>query len=125
MNYSQGSLAIRGGSGSGPLHHVDDDMSSTKEALRRHQLYADSEDERRDPPWWDARHWGKKGWIMVGIALAVIVAIAVPVGITVDRARNRYPNYAKLNYTLAETCACAHLPRRLEEMACVVGARLY
>jgi len=106
MNYSQGSLAIRGGTGSGSPAH-DDDVSSTKEALRRQQLYADSDDGYRGPPWWDARHWGRKGWICVAVAVAVVIAIAVPVGVTVDRARNRYPNYAKLNYTLTETCGSA------------------
>ena len=113
MNYSQGSLAIRGGTGSGSPH--DDDYSSTKEAMRRRQLYAESEEEFRGWPWWDARHWSKKVWIFVGIAVAIIIAIAVPVGVTVDRARNRYPNYVKLNYTLTETCKWP--PRELIECA--------
>ena len=104
MNYSQGSLAIRGGTGSGSGH---DDVSSTKEALRARGFYADSVEYHHEPRWWEVKHWGKKVWIGIGVAVAIIIAIAVPVGITVDRARNRYPNYTKLNYTLAETCEWA------------------
>lgn len=46
-----------------------------------------------------------KRWLIVGGAatLTLIIIIAVAVGVTNEQKRNAYPNYSKLNYTLADT----------------------
>ncbi|KAI1419101.1 concanavalin A-like lectin/glucanase domain-containing protein [Xylaria sp. FL1777] len=52
-------------------------------------------------PWWKPRYWRTRTWAIVGVAIAVIliIVIAVPVKVTEN---NRYPNYSKLDYTLAD-----------------------
>jgi len=53
--------------------------------------------------WWNVKHWGKKGWlILVGVVAVIIVIIAVAV--TQVAKANRYPDYSKLTYSLAENC---------------------
>ncbi|KAL1876596.1 hypothetical protein VTK73DRAFT_9260 [Phialemonium thermophilum] len=53
-----------------------------------------------DRPW----HSRKRVWAGVAAAIAVIIVIVVPVGVTVHN-NNRYPDYKKLTYSLADTYA--------------------
>lgn len=56
-------------------------------------------------PWWNAKHWGKKGWLITaGVVAAIIIIVAVSV--TETEKANAYPDYSKLTYTLAENCMC-------------------
>ncbi|OAA66978.1 beta-glucanase [Niveomyces insectorum RCEF 264] len=58
-------------------------------------------------PWWNPAYWAKRTWIIVGVALVVVLAIVIPVGVVVSRNNshsNAYPDYGPLNYTLKDTC---------------------
>ncbi|KAI0540156.1 concanavalin A-like lectin/glucanase domain-containing protein [Xylaria digitata] len=52
-------------------------------------------------PWWKPKYWRKRTWAIVGVIIAVIIVIVVVVPVKVAEA-NRYPNYSKLNYALAD-----------------------
>ncbi|KAI0398313.1 glycoside hydrolase family 16 protein [Xylariaceae sp. FL0594] len=54
-----------------------------------------------DEPWYKPRYWRKRTWAGVIFALAAIIVIVVVVPVKVTQA-NRYPNYSKLNYTVAD-----------------------
>ncbi|KAK3939545.1 putative glycosidase [Diplogelasinospora grovesii] len=55
-------------------------------------------------PWYDVRGWARWVWaVVVGLIIAIIVAIVVAVVVTNNQKANRYPDYSKLNYTLADT----------------------
>ncbi|KAI0405297.1 concanavalin A-like lectin/glucanase domain-containing protein [Xylaria palmicola] len=54
-----------------------------------------------DAPWWNPRYWRKRTWAIVGVLVAVILVIVIVVPVKVTEA-NRYPNYSKLNYALAD-----------------------
>lgn len=54
-----------------------------------------------EQPWWKPRYWRKRTWAIVGVVAAVILIIIIVVPIKVAQA-NRYPNYAKLDYTLVD-----------------------
>lgn len=68
--------------------------------------YKVDRDDTLGHPWWNAKHWGKKGWfITLGVVTAIIIIIAVA---AVEAAKaNRYPIYSKLTYSLAENCMCS------------------
>ncbi|KAI0470964.1 glycoside hydrolase family 16 protein [Xylariaceae sp. FL0804] len=46
--------------------------------------------------------WGKKTWAIVAAVVAVVLVIVIVVPVEVAKA-NRYPDYSKLNYSLADT----------------------
>lgn len=69
----------------------------TSHASRRGMNYA------RDEPWWKPRYWGKKTWAIVAAVVAVILIIVIVVPVKLSQA-NRYPNYSRLNYALADEC---------------------
>lgn len=53
--------------------------------------------------WWNMKHWGKKGWlILAGVVIIIVIIIAVAV--TQVNKANAYPEYTKLTYSLAENC---------------------
>ncbi|KAI0977189.1 concanavalin A-like lectin/glucanase domain-containing protein [Xylaria arbuscula] len=52
-------------------------------------------------PWWRASHWRKRTWAIVGLVAAIILIIVIVVPVKVTEA-NRYPNYSKLDYSLAD-----------------------
>ncbi|KAK6951819.1 hypothetical protein Daesc_006344 [Daldinia eschscholtzii] len=52
-------------------------------------------------PWWNPRSWSKKTWAIVVAAAIIILIIVIVVPVEVTKA-NRYPNYTKLNYALAD-----------------------
>ncbi|KAJ2970491.1 hypothetical protein NUW58_g9679 [Xylaria curta] len=52
-------------------------------------------------PWWKPKYWRKRTWAIVGVIVAIIIVIVVVVPVKVAEA-NRYPNYSKLNYALAD-----------------------
>lgn len=55
-------------------------------------------------PWWDARHWTKKTWMIVGGTVGVALVVIIPVAVVEARKSSAYPNYSQVNYTLADTC---------------------
>ncbi|KAH8166553.1 hypothetical protein CIB48_g1705 [Xylaria polymorpha] len=57
--------------------------------------YADTQ------PWWKPRFWRKRTWVIVGVIFAIILIIVIVVPVKVTEA-NRYPNYSKLDYALAD-----------------------
>lgn len=58
-------------------------------------------DDTLSHPWWNAKHWGKKGWFTTaGVVAAIIIIVAVAA--TEAAKANRYPTYSKLTYSLAE-----------------------
>ncbi|KAE8449632.1 hypothetical protein EG329_007962 [Mollisiaceae sp. DMI_Dod_QoI] len=59
-------------------------------------------DDTLNHPWYNAKHWGKKAWLIVSGIIAVIIIIVVVVAVEVSKA-NRYPDYSALSYTLSET----------------------
>lgn len=59
--------------------------------------YADTQ------PWWKPRFWRKRTWVIVGVIFAIILIIVIVVPVKVTEA-NRYPNYSKLDYALADEC---------------------
>ncbi|KAF3064058.1 putative glycosidase C21B10.07 [Daldinia childiae] len=52
-------------------------------------------------PWWNPKSWRKRTWAIVVIAFIIIIIVAVVTPVEVAKA-NRYPNYTKLNYALAD-----------------------
>ena len=56
------------------------------------------------PRWYDVKRWGKKIWIAVAAIIAIIIIIIV-VGAVEGVEKNRYPDYSKLSYSLADTCS--------------------
>lgn len=57
-------------------------------------------------PWWNPRYWRKRVWAGVAALIAIIIIIAVAVGVTQSK-KNAYPDYSELNYSLKDTCASA------------------
>jgi len=55
------------------------------------------------PKWYEWRYWGRRKWIMIGVGAALIIAIVIAIGVVVGRKDNRYPDYTRLQYTLAES----------------------
>lgn len=51
------------------------------------------------------RGWSIRRWIIIGVSAVIllVIIIAVAVGVTNAVRRNAYPDYSKLNYTLADT----------------------
>lgn len=58
---------------------------------------------RGSAPWYQPRYWTKRTWVIVGLIAAVILVIVIVVPVEVTKA-NRYPNYSKLQYSLADEC---------------------
>ncbi|KAI5865580.1 glycoside hydrolase family 16 protein [Durotheca rogersii] len=54
-----------------------------------------------DGPWWNPRYWRKRTWaIVVGVLVAIIiVAVVTPIEVA---KRNRYPDYYRIDYALAD-----------------------
>lgn len=63
----------------------------------------------REEPWWKPKYWRKRTWAIVVpvIIIVLIIVIVVPVKVTES---NRYPNYTRLDYSLADTCEFGVLP---------------
>lgn len=81
----------------GHLHPRQDPAPDLAPNMAREYDY----DGKDSAPWYRR----KRTWAIV--ALAVIIAIVVPVAVTVTRNKKHeeaYPDYSKLNYTLLETC---------------------
>ena len=58
-------------------------------------------------PWYDLRRWGLLAWAGAVTAVIIVVAvIVVPVLLVTRRnsSADPFPNYAKLNYSIHETC---------------------
>lgn len=54
-------------------------------------------------PWWNVKSWGwKKFAILIG-AVVIILIIVIVVAVEVTK-KNKYPDYTKLTYKLADTC---------------------
>ncbi|KAI1438822.1 concanavalin A-like lectin/glucanase domain-containing protein [Xylaria sp. CBS 124048] len=53
-------------------------------------------------PWYRPRYWRKRTWALVVATIAIVIIIVVVVPVKVVQA-NRYPDYSKLNYALADT----------------------
>jgi heme/copper-type cytochrome/quinol oxidase subunit 2 len=64
---------------------------------------------------WNPRTWSRRVWtiLITAIVVIVIVVVATVVGVNATRNNNngpsgpdpnRYPNYTRLDYTLADTC---------------------
>lgn len=65
--------------------------------------YKVDRDDTLNQPWYDVREWGKKAWIAVGAIVVLVIVIVVIIAVEVSK-KNKYPDYTKLNYSLAETC---------------------
>ncbi|KAI1375269.1 glycoside hydrolase family 16 protein [Hypoxylon crocopeplum] len=52
-------------------------------------------------PWWKPKYWRKRTWAIVVAILVVIIVVAVVAPVEVAKA-NRYPDYTRLNYSLAD-----------------------
>jgi hypothetical protein len=65
--------------------------------------YKVDREDTLNQPWYDAREWGKKAWIAVGAIVVLVIVIVVIIAVEVSK-KNKYPDYTKLNYSLAETC---------------------
>lgn len=49
------------------------------------------------------RGWSRRRRIIVGASVAILVIIIIGVGVGfTERIKNAYPNYSRLNYTLAD-----------------------
>ncbi|KAI1406549.1 glycoside hydrolase family 16 protein [Hypoxylon fuscum] len=53
------------------------------------------------PSKWNPKTWRKRTWAIVAVILAVIIVVCVVAPVEVAKA-NRYPDYYRLNYTLAD-----------------------
>jgi hypothetical protein len=69
--------------------------------------YKVDRDDTLNSPWYDVREWGKKIWIAVGAIVVLVIIIVVIIAVEVTK-KNKYPDYSKLNYSLAETCKSFH-----------------
>jgi hypothetical protein len=65
--------------------------------------YKVDRDDTLGHPWWNVAHWGKKAWLITVGALAVMLIIII-VAVVETKKANRYPDYSKLTYSLAENC---------------------
>ncbi|KAI1814771.1 glycoside hydrolase family 16 protein [Poronia punctata] len=54
-----------------------------------------------DEPWWKPKYWRKRTWAIVVTIVVIVIVIVVVVPVKVTQA-NRYPNYFKLDYALAD-----------------------
>lgn len=52
-------------------------------------------------PWWKPKYWRKRTWGIVGALIVIIIVVVIVVAVLVSKA-NRYPNYTKLSYSLAD-----------------------
>lgn len=65
--------------------------------------YRFDRDDPYRPAWYNFRYWGKKAWgVAVGLVVLIIVIIII-IAVEVTK-KSAYPDYTKLNYSLAETC---------------------
>jgi len=71
-----------------------------KEATGQYRL---DDGDTLAPRWYNAKGWGKKVWLGIGAALAVIIIVVVVAAVMVTK-KNKYPDYSKLSYSLADTC---------------------
>lgn len=65
--------------------------------------YKVSENDDKDPHWFDVRYWGKRTVALVVFGILVVIAIAVAVAV-VEVKKNRYPNYSQLSYSKVDQC---------------------
>ena len=54
-------------------------------------------------PWWNPKYWSKRTWAIVVPAVIVVLIVVIVTPVKVAEA-NRYPNYTRLDYSLADTC---------------------
>ncbi|TVY85146.1 putative glycosidase [Lachnellula suecica] len=54
------------------------------------------------PRWYDVKRWGKKIWLGVAALIAIIITVVVVAVVEVEK-KNRYPDYSKLTYSVADT----------------------
>jgi hypothetical protein len=54
-------------------------------------------------PWYNFKYWGKKAWAGAIAVVVLIIVIIIIIAVEVTK-NNAYPDYTKLNYSLAETC---------------------
>ena len=88
---------LRGG---GYTFGRNDDQASTSELNSGEQNY-----EKGDAPWYKVKAWRKRTWAIITCILVAIIVIVISVAVTqVQKYRNRYPNYFKVNYVLKDTC---------------------
>jgi hypothetical protein len=66
--------------------------------------YKIEDEDTLAPRWYDAKRWGKKVWIVVAAIIAVVIIIVV-VGVVEGEKKNKYPDYSRLSYSLADTCS--------------------
>ncbi len=82
---------------------ISDDDSSLHDYKMAQRFY-----EEPAPRWYQAGQWRKRTWALVVGLIVIIIVVAVVVPVTLVTKRNNgppaYPDYSKLNYTLAETC---------------------
>lgn len=63
--------------------------------------YSSEKSQFRDSRY-NPANWSKSSWILLGVFLTIIVAIAIAVGV-VEKNNNAYPDYAPLTYSLTDT----------------------
>lgn len=54
-------------------------------------------------PWWKPAYWRWRTWAIVAVVLIIAIVAGAVAGVLVTKA-NRYPDYSKLSYSLAEEC---------------------
>ena len=54
-------------------------------------------------PWYNFKYWGKKAWAGALAVVVLVIVIIIIIAVEVTK-KNAYPDYTKLNYSLAETC---------------------
>lgn len=65
--------------------------------------YKIDDDDTLAPRWYDLKRWGKKIWIAVAAIIAILIIIIVVAVVEVEK-KNKYPDYSKVTYTVADTC---------------------
>jgi hypothetical protein len=71
--------------------------------------YKVDRDDTLNHPWYNIKYWGKKAWIAVVAIVVIIIVIVVVVAVEVTK-NNAYPDYTKLNYSLAQNCTSLPFP---------------
>ncbi|KAI1824761.1 concanavalin A-like lectin/glucanase domain-containing protein [Xylaria intraflava] len=53
-------------------------------------------------PWWNPRYWRRRSWEVAGAVAVVLLIIVIVVPVELVQRANRYPDYSKLNYAMAD-----------------------
>jgi len=69
--------------------------------------YKIDDDDTLAPRWYDLKRWGKKVWIAL-VAIIIIIIVVVVVAVVEVEKKDKYPDYSKVTYTVADTCLSPH-----------------